>query len=63
MLRIRDAAIIETIYSCGLRASELSGLRAEDIDWNERLVRVRGKGKRERLVPIGEQALQAVSSE
>jgi integrase/recombinase XerC len=58
----RDVAILETIYSCGLRASELSGLRAEDIDWNERLVRVRGKGRKERLVPIGEPALNAVRS-
>lgn len=56
----RDVAIIETIYSCGLRVSELSGLRAEDIDWNELLVRVRGKGRKERLVPIGEPALRAI---
>jgi len=56
----RDVAILETIYSCGLRVSELSGLRVEDLDWNERLVRVRGKGKKERLVPIGEPALQAI---
>jgi integrase/recombinase XerC len=56
----RDTAIIETIYSCGLRVSELSGLRAEDIDWNEQLVRVRGKGRKERLVPIGEPALAAI---
>ena len=56
----RDVAIIETIYSCGLRVSELCGLRSEDIDWNEQLVRVRGKGKKERLVPIGEPALKAI---
>lgn len=56
----RDVAILETIYSCGLRVSELCGLRVEDIDWNERLVRVRGKGKKERLVPIGEPALKAI---
>ena len=56
----RDAAILETIYSCGLRISELCGLNAEDVDWSERLVRVRGKGKKERLVPIGEPALQAI---
>jgi len=37
----RDVAVLETIYSCGLRISELCGLRAEDIDWNEQLVRVR----------------------
>jgi integrase/recombinase XerC len=56
----RDAAILETIYSCGLRISELCGLRAEDIQWNEQLVRVRGKGKKERLVPIGAPALEAI---
>lgn len=56
----RDAAILETIYSCGLRASELCGLRAEDVDWGQRLVRVRGKGRKERLVPIGEHALKAI---
>jgi integrase/recombinase XerC len=58
----RDAAIIETIYSCGLRVSELCALRAEDLDWEERLVRVRGKGKKERLVPIGEHALLALKN-
>jgi integrase/recombinase XerC len=56
----RDVAIIETIYSCGLRVSELCGLRVEDIDWSEQVVRVRGKGKKERLVPIGEPALNAI---
>ena len=43
---LRDVAVLETIYSCGLRVSELCGLRAEDIDWSERLVRVRGKGEK-----------------
>lgn len=56
----RDVAILETIYSCGLRISELVGLRGEDIDWNEQLVRVRGKGKKERLLPISETALGAI---
>jgi integrase/recombinase XerC len=56
----RDVAIIETIYSCGLRVSELCGLRVEDIDWSAQVVRVRGKGKKERLVPIGEPALNAI---
>jgi site-specific recombinase XerC len=42
----RDVAVLETIYSCGLRVSELCGLCADDIDWNSQLVRVRGKGKR-----------------
>ena len=58
----RDVAVLETIYSCGLRISELCGLVAQDIDWNERLVRVRGKGKKERLVPIGEPALEAIKN-
>jgi integrase/recombinase XerC len=58
----RDEAVLETIYSCGLRISELCGLVAQDIDWSERLVRVRGKGKKERLVPIGELALEAIKN-
>jgi integrase/recombinase XerC len=59
---LRDLAVLETIYSCGLRISELCGLRAEDIDLGEQLVRVRGKGKKERLVPVGEPALRAIQS-
>jgi len=59
---LRDVAVLETIYSCGLRISELCGLRAEDIDWSERIVRVRGKGKKERLVPIGEPAWKAIQN-
>jgi integrase/recombinase XerC len=58
----RDVAVLETIYSCGLRISELCGLAAQDIDWNERLLRVRGKGKKERLGPIGEPALEAIKN-
>ena len=56
----RDVAILETIYSCGLRVSEACSLCAEDIDWDDQLIRVRGKGRKERLVPIGEPALQAI---
>jgi site-specific recombinase XerD len=56
----RDVAILETIYSCGLRVSELCGLAAEDINWDEQLLRVRGKGKKERQVPIGAPALEAI---
>jgi len=56
----RDAALLETIYSCGLRISELCGLRAEDLNCNEQLIRVRGKGKKERQVPIGAPALEAI---
>lgn len=58
----RDVAVLETIYSCGLRISELVGLRVADIDWSERTVRVRGKGKKERQVPIGETALRAIET-
>jgi site-specific recombinase XerD len=58
----RDVAVLETIYSCGLRISEVCGLAAQDIDWNERVVRVRGKGKKERLGPIGEPALEAIKN-
>jgi len=59
---LRDVAVLETIYSCGLRISELCGLRVDDIDWSEQIVRVRGKGKKERLVPIGQPALQAIEN-
>lgn len=62
VVRYRDAAMLETIYSCGLRISEVCGLRAADIDWSEQLVRVRGKGRKERLVPIGEPALRAIET-
>jgi integrase/recombinase XerC len=57
---LRDVAILETIYSCGLRVSELAGLRGGDIHWAEQLVRVRGKGRKERQVPIGVPALEAI---
>ncbi len=56
----RDMAILETIYSCGLRISELCGLRAEDIGWDDQILRLRGKGKKERMVPVGAPALEAL---
>jgi integrase/recombinase XerC len=59
---LRDIAVLETIYSCGLRISELCGLRVDDLDWSEQIVRVRGKGKKERLVPIGQPALAAIQN-
>lgn len=61
-LYFRDAAILEVIYSCGLRVSELCGLAAADIDFDEQVVRVRGKGKKERLTPIGVEALEAIGA-
>ena len=60
--RYRDVAILETIYSCGLRISELCDLRVADIDWSECLVRVRGKGRKERVLPIGSPALTAIEN-
>lgn len=57
---IRDAALLEAIYSCGLRISELCQLQAGDLDWEEQLVRVLGKGKKERQLPIGAPALESI---
>jgi integrase/recombinase XerC len=56
----RDVAVLETIYSCGLRISELCGLCASDLDKNEMLLRVMGKGKKERILPIGAPAIAAI---
>ncbi len=49
----RDKAIMELLYSCGLRAGELVSLNLEDIDFNREEVRVKGKGRKERIVPLG----------
>jgi integrase/recombinase XerC len=56
----RDRAILETLYSAGLRVSELVGLDWPDIDFENECVRVFGKGRKERIVPIGEMALDAL---
>jgi integrase/recombinase XerD len=56
----RNKAIIETLYGCGLRVSELVGLRLTDVYTDEGFVRVKGKGDKERLVPISKTALTAI---
>lgn len=56
----RDKAILETLYSSGLRVSELVGLNHEDVDFFGGLLRVRGKGKKERIVPVGRVAMDAI---
>lgn len=57
---LRDRAILETLYSTGIRVSELVGMDIEDIDFIGGSLRVYGKGKKERLLPIGEHALKAI---
>lgn len=57
---VRDSCIVEMLYSCGVRVSELCDMKTGEISFENRVVRVFGKGKKERMVPIGERALAAV---
>src|SRR3989440_8122888 len=57
---LRDAALLELMYACGLRASEAIGIEVGDVDLEEGVLRARGKGSKERVVPIGRMALDAV---
>jgi integrase/recombinase XerD len=58
---LRDRALLEVMYACGLRASETIGLETGDVDTHEGVLRARGKGSKERLVPLGRQAIAAIN--
>jgi integrase/recombinase XerD len=59
---LRDRALLEVMYACGLRASETIGLELGDVDMREGFLRARGKGSKERLVPLGRQAIVAIGA-
>jgi integrase/recombinase XerD len=58
---MRNKAIIEVLYGCGLRVTELSGLRISDLNAQQEYIKVIGKGNKERIIPIGETALKYIS--
>jgi len=60
LLLARDRAILELLYAAGLRVSELTGLNLEDMDQKSQMLRVRGKGNKERIVPYGQKAAQSL---
>jgi len=59
---LRDRAVLETLYSTGIRASELIGINRDDINHDDHLIRIRGKGRKERIVPVGAKALSAIAA-
>ena len=61
-LGLRDKAILETLYAAGLRVSELVGLKVNDVYFDEELIKVFGKGSKERIVPLGSQALLSLNN-
>jgi len=61
-LDLRDRAMLELLYATGLRVGELVGSNIEDINFAERLIRVRGKGKKERMLPFGKTAEESLQS-
>lgn len=62
VLVVRDRAILELFYATGIRLGELVGINLEDFNLGERMLRVRGKGKKERLVPFGRKAEESVAA-
>jgi site-specific recombinase XerD len=60
-LELRDSALFELAYSCGLRAEEIVSLKTSDVDHDSEQLRVEGKGRKTRLLPVGEPALKAVA--
>lgn len=61
-LVVRDRAILELLYSSGLRVSELTGLNVADIDMKAEMIKVLGKGNKERMIPIGGKAIEAIKA-
>ena len=61
-LCIRDNAMMELMYACGLRLSELSGLNLQDIDWQQQTIQVTGKGQKQRRLPFGRKARAAMKN-
>ncbi len=60
-LSVRDNAMMELMYACGLRLSELSGLNMPDIDWQQQVIQVTGKGQKQRRLPFGGKAKDALN--
>ena len=60
ILGLRNRAMFETLYSCGIRVSELAGMNISDVDFSKSLIQVLGKGGKYRMVPVGQKALAAV---